>query len=132
MGYIGGGVRRGVRGRVTLVTLLSETFTRYPSSPFWLGRRRDRLSEQFTLHNNSPFPALWVELQDESNVPNYQVGVVRSITAAQPKPGSNLPFARDGVSTILAPGRSEPVIPLAYFWSKFIIPNKPKSSFIPL
>ena len=32
----------------------------------------------------------------------------------------------------LAPGRSEPVIPLAYFWSKFIIPNKPKSSFIPL
>ncbi|MBP8001409.1 MAG: DUF58 domain-containing protein [Chloroflexi bacterium] len=47
----------------------------------WVGVG-DRLSEQFTLHNNSPFPALWVELQDESNVPNYQVGVVRSITAA--------------------------------------------------
>jgi len=41
----------------------------------------DRLSEQFTLHNGSPLPALWVELLDQSNVPGYQAGIVRSVAA---------------------------------------------------
>lgn len=41
----------------------------------------DRLSEQFTLQNGSPFPALWVELRDESNVPGYQASIVRSVAA---------------------------------------------------
>jgi uncharacterized protein (DUF58 family) len=43
----------------------------------------DRLSEQFTLHNGSPFPALWVELRDESNVPGYQANMVRSVGAGE-------------------------------------------------
>lgn len=42
----------------------------------------DRLSEQFTLHNGSPLPALWVELIDQSNVPGYHAGIVRSVAAA--------------------------------------------------
>lgn len=39
----------------------------------------DRLSEQFEIHNQSGLPALWVEITDHSNVPGYQVSVVRSL-----------------------------------------------------
>lgn len=39
----------------------------------------DRLSEQFEILNGSGLPALWVEIVDESNVPGYQVAVVRSL-----------------------------------------------------
>lgn len=42
----------------------------------------DRLEEEFTLHNRSGLPALWVEVHDESTVPGYQVGAVRSVGAA--------------------------------------------------
>lgn len=42
----------------------------------------DRLVEQFTLGNTSPFPAFWVEVVDESNVPGYRAAVVRSVGAA--------------------------------------------------
>ena len=41
----------------------------------------DRLVEQFTLGNGSPFPAFWVEVIDESNVPGYRAAVVRSVGA---------------------------------------------------
>lgn len=41
----------------------------------------DRLSEEFTIANSSPLPALWVEVVDESNVPGYQAAVVRSVSA---------------------------------------------------
>ena len=40
----------------------------------------DRLQETFTLYNNSQFPALWVEIIDQSNVPGYTVNVVRSVS----------------------------------------------------
>jgi uncharacterized protein (DUF58 family) len=43
----------------------------------------DRLSEQFDLQNDSPWPALWVELIDDSNVPGYQASVVHSLSAGQ-------------------------------------------------
>jgi uncharacterized protein (DUF58 family) len=39
----------------------------------------DRLSEQFELRNESGLPALWVEIADESNVPGYEMAVVRSL-----------------------------------------------------
>ncbi len=42
----------------------------------------DRLEEKFALTNRSIFPALWAEIRDESNVPGYQVGAVRSVGAA--------------------------------------------------
>jgi uncharacterized protein (DUF58 family) len=32
----------------------------------------DRLEERFTLQNKSPFPAVWVEVRDSSNMPGYQ------------------------------------------------------------
>lgn len=38
----------------------------------------DQLAERFEVWNNSPIPALWVEVMDESNVPGYQAAVVRS------------------------------------------------------
>lgn len=41
----------------------------------------DRLSEQFTIVNNSPLPASWVELIDESTVPGYRAAIVRSVSA---------------------------------------------------
>jgi uncharacterized protein (DUF58 family) len=43
----------------------------------WVGVG-DRLSEQFTLVNSSGFPAFWVEIVDQSNVPGYRAAVVRS------------------------------------------------------
>lgn len=39
----------------------------------------DRLEETFYLENNCFFPALWVEVVDESNVPGYVPTVVRSV-----------------------------------------------------
>ena len=41
----------------------------------------DRLEEQFSLANQSSMPALWVEIQDESNVPGYRVGAARAVGA---------------------------------------------------
>lgn len=41
----------------------------------------DRLEEEFTLINRSWLPALWVEIQDESSVPGYRVGAVRTVGA---------------------------------------------------
>jgi len=41
----------------------------------------DRLVEQFALANASPFPAFWVEVVDDSNVPGYRAAVVRSVGA---------------------------------------------------
>ncbi|MFW6184497.1 MAG: DUF58 domain-containing protein [Chloroflexota bacterium] len=41
----------------------------------------DRLSEEFVLANHSVLPAFWVEVADESNVPGYRPGVVRSVGA---------------------------------------------------
>lgn len=43
----------------------------------------DRLEEQFEICNNSPLPALWVEIIDHSNVPGYQASIVRSIGPMQ-------------------------------------------------
>ena len=43
----------------------------------------DRLSEEFTVVNNSELPAIWVEIVDESNVPGYKPAIVRSIGARQ-------------------------------------------------
>ena len=45
----------------------------------------DRLVEQFTLGNSSPFPAFWVEVVDDSNVPGYRAAVVRSVGASSSK-----------------------------------------------
>jgi uncharacterized protein (DUF58 family) len=43
----------------------------------------DRFSEEFELHNSGGWPALWVELIDESNVPGYQASVVHSLSAGE-------------------------------------------------
>lgn len=43
----------------------------------------DRLEELFTIANDSPAPALWVEVMDQSNVPGYRAAVVRSVGAGQ-------------------------------------------------
>ena len=39
----------------------------------------DRLSEQFEIHNRALLPALWVEMRDFSNVPDYNPAIVRSV-----------------------------------------------------
>lgn len=43
----------------------------------------DRLEEVFTIINDADVPALWVEVQDASNVPGYQAAVVRSVGVQQ-------------------------------------------------
>ena len=39
----------------------------------------DQLEERFTLKNRSIFPALWVEIIDDTNMPNYWANQVRGI-----------------------------------------------------
>lgn len=39
----------------------------------------DRLEESFYLQNNSFVPAIWIEMIDESNVPEYSPSIVRSL-----------------------------------------------------
>lgn len=39
----------------------------------------DHLEEEFSLANRSGMPALWVEIRDESNVPGYRIGAVRTV-----------------------------------------------------
>lgn len=41
----------------------------------------DRLEEEFAVYNRSGLPALWVEVRDQSNVPGYRIGAVRSVGA---------------------------------------------------
>lgn len=41
----------------------------------------DHLEERFTLVNRSRFPALWVEILDQTNMPNYWANQVRGIGA---------------------------------------------------
>jgi uncharacterized protein (DUF58 family) len=41
----------------------------------------DQLEERFTLVNRSKLPALWVEILDETNMPNYWANQVRGIDA---------------------------------------------------
>jgi len=48
----------------------------------WVGVG-DRLEERFDLVNNSPIPALWVEIIDYTNIPGYNTAVVRSVPANQ-------------------------------------------------
>ncbi|HSH01145.1 MAG TPA: DUF58 domain-containing protein [Anaerolineae bacterium] len=40
----------------------------------------DQLTEQFTLHNPTLFPALWLQINDHSNIPNYRLQVVHSLS----------------------------------------------------
>ncbi len=39
----------------------------------------DRMEERFTLFNDGYLPALWVELCDHSNLPDYQAGLVTGV-----------------------------------------------------
>ncbi len=41
----------------------------------------DLLEERFTLCNNSPLPVVWVEVDDQSNLPDYSARSVRSAGA---------------------------------------------------
>ncbi|MCA9975291.1 MAG: hypothetical protein KC413_06055, partial [Anaerolineales bacterium] len=43
----------------------------------------DRLEEQFEISNQSTWPASWVEVVDQSNVPGYQANIVRSVGQMQ-------------------------------------------------
>lgn len=39
----------------------------------------DRLEERFTVYNYGPVPAIWVEVIDRSNIPNYQASRVTGV-----------------------------------------------------
>lgn len=39
----------------------------------------DLLEEQFVLTNRAPVPALWVEIQDHSNLPGYRASIVTAV-----------------------------------------------------
>lgn len=43
----------------------------------------DALQERYTLYNDSLLPALWLEVQDHSNIPDYQAGRVTSINGRE-------------------------------------------------
>jgi uncharacterized protein (DUF58 family) len=39
----------------------------------------DALQERYTLYNDGPLPAPWLEVRDHSNIPDYQTGRVTSV-----------------------------------------------------
>jgi uncharacterized protein (DUF58 family) len=41
----------------------------------------DQLEERFHLANHSAFPAIWIEIIDQSNMPDYQVNIVTGLDA---------------------------------------------------
>jgi uncharacterized protein (DUF58 family) len=43
----------------------------------------DLLEERFALQNNSVFPALWIEIEDHSDLPGYRATTVRSVDGRQ-------------------------------------------------
>jgi uncharacterized protein (DUF58 family) len=43
----------------------------------------DMLQEQFTLQNGSFFPILWIEIDDQSDLPGYSARMVRSASSQQ-------------------------------------------------
>jgi len=43
----------------------------------------DVLQERFTLQNNSFFPVLWIEIDDQSDLPGYSARIVRSADSQQ-------------------------------------------------
>lgn len=43
----------------------------------------DALQERYTLYNDSLLPALWLEVQDHSNMPDYQTGRVTAINGRE-------------------------------------------------
>ncbi len=43
----------------------------------------DHLQEEFSLRNDAELPALWVEIEDQSNVPGYSVTIVQSLGTHQ-------------------------------------------------
>lgn len=43
----------------------------------------DRLDESFEIHNFALLPLIWVAVEDDSNVPGYAAGVVRSVGAGR-------------------------------------------------
>jgi uncharacterized protein (DUF58 family) len=43
----------------------------------------DALQERYTLYNDSLLPALWLEVQDHSNIPDYQTGRVTGINGRE-------------------------------------------------
>ncbi len=54
----------------------------------------DQLEERFTVINDSFFPALWLEVEDHSNLPDYAAGRVTSIG-----PSAALEWKTEGVCT---------------------------------
>ena len=69
--------------------VISYVWARYLQSGLF-GERRvqfgwvavgDLLEEQFMLVNDSPIPAIWVEVYDQANVPGYRPATVRSVSA---------------------------------------------------
>ena len=50
----------------------------------------DVLQERYTVYNDSFLPAIWLEVQDHSTIPDYQTGRVTSINAKyDPRPVQN-------------------------------------------
>ncbi len=73
----------------------------------------DRLEERFTLINRSPVPALWVEVVDQTTMPDYQVsratGVnglssIRWVTQGVLQPARFIPAGADQPANCRPPG----------------------------
>jgi uncharacterized protein (DUF58 family) len=61
----------------------------------------DRLEERFTISNRSPLPALWLELHDHSNLPNYTAGRITQADGGEVLEWQTLGFcSRRGLFTL--------------------------------
>ena len=91
----------------------------------------DRLSEEFRLVNHSPLPALWVEIVDESNVPGYRAGIVRSVGYNNVDSWRQAAICQQRGQFRLGPGPSAAAIRLEFSPSSAATPPAKKSSSIP-
>ncbi|MGD2205837.1 MAG: DUF58 domain-containing protein [Anaerolineae bacterium] len=75
----------------------------------------DMLEERFSLRNDSLLPALWVEIDDQSDLPGYTARSVRSVSGQQTIRWRTQGICRQRGLFTLGPWRAQTGDPLGFF-----------------
>ena len=75
----------------------------------------DLLEERFELQNRSIFPSMWVEIDDQSDLPGYDARSVRSADGGQTVPWRTEGICRQRGLFTLGPWRANLVDPFGFF-----------------
>jgi uncharacterized protein (DUF58 family) len=83
----------------------------------------DLLEERFTLQNNSILPALWVEIDDQSDLPGYTARSVRSVNGQQTLRWRTEGICRQRGLFTLGPWQAHLSDPFGFFHVKMSFPH---------